>query len=190
MAFYIALSISNCFSTPVLCLPVHILSPYPCMLVLYSAGPGFRWTSACPGEQMLESRNKLHRGKLLLVSWLVLSYLLVKQWHLTVGPWIKHPVQMLDEVCLVFFPNSFSERKLLLWYLSSEELPALCQRGRACWAGYVALDTVTGSKLTHCTAMEKRCKVQALLTHSSFYVDECWGLRTTAFQVILVIGTS
>lgn len=125
------------------------------MLVPYSASPGFHWVSACPGEQTLQGRNKLHRSKLLLVSWLVLSYLLVKQWHLTVGPWRKHPVQMLDEVCLGFFPNSFSERNLLLWYLSSEELPALCQRGRACGAGYVAADTAAGSKLTHCTAMDE-----------------------------------
>ena len=97
---------------------------------------------------------------------------------------------MLDEVCLGFFPNSFSERKIVLWYLSSEELPALCQCGRGRGAGYVAADTAAGSKLTHCTAVEKRCKVRALLTHSSFYVDECCDLGRTAFLVTLVIGTS
>lgn len=97
---------------------------------------------------------------------------------------------MLNEVRLGFFPNGFSERKLLLWYLSSKELPALCQRGRACGAGYVAADTAAGSKRTHCSAMEKRCNAQLLLTHSSFYVDECYDLGRTVFWVILVIGTN
>lgn len=93
-----------CSSSPY---PVPILSLYPCTLVLYSAGPGFHWISAWPGEQMLESRNKWHRSKWLLVSWLVLSYLLVKQWHLKIGSWVKHPVWMLDDVHLWFFSKQF-----------------------------------------------------------------------------------
>lgn len=104
MAFCIALSICSCFSTPVLLVslsPVHTLSPYPCMLVLYSESPWFRCISVCPGSEMLG--NKLHRSK--IAAGYLLSYLLVEQWHLTVGPWIKHPVWMLDEVCLGFFPS-------------------------------------------------------------------------------------
>lgn len=60
---------------------------------------------------MLENRNKLHMSKLLLDSWLVLSYLLVKQWHLKIWSWLKHPVWMLDEVYLHFFSKQFFWKK-------------------------------------------------------------------------------
>lgn len=86
--------------------------------LLGSTHPEFHGIDTCPEEQMLGNRNTLHRSKLVLVSWLVLAYLLVKHWQLTGGPWRKYPVQILDEVCFLsfffFFPKQFFWERFLL----------------------------------------------------------------------------
>lgn len=155
------------------------------MLVLSSASPWFHWISACPGEQTLDSRNKWQKSKLLLVSWLVLSCLLVSQWHLTVRPWIKHLVRMLDGSTFGVFSKQFFWNKtyilvLELWGAATSVLP---------WRG--VWGWLCGCR--HCSRIQVypwHCSLQVLLTHSSFCADECCDPGRAVFWVIPVFGTS
>lgn len=155
------------------------------MLVLSSASPWFHWISACPGEQTLDSRNKWQKSKLLLVSWLVLSCLLVSQWHLTVRPWIKHLVRMLDGSTFGVFSKQFFWNKTYIIVLELWGAATSVPPWRGVW-GWLC-----GCR--HCSRIQAypwHCSLQVLLTHSSFCADECCDPGRAVFWVIPVFVTS